>query len=183
VTKQIARTVPCLWFDDQAEAAARFYVSVFPKSKIGRIAYYGDTGPKPKGTVLTVEFTLDGQPYLALNGGPQFPFTEAVSFVVNCADQREVDYYWEKLSRGGQKVQCGWLTDKFGLSWQIVPTELTDMLTDRDPERADRVMRAVMGMKKLDIAEARKAYGEPRARASRVKTRKAPSRASARRRP
>src|SRR5687768_8449897 len=124
----MARTVPCLWFDDQAEAAARFYVSVFKNSKIGRISHYGDTGPMPKGTVLTVEFTLDGQPYLALNGGPRFPFTEAVSFVVNCADQREVDYYWEKLSKGGEKVQCGWLKDRFGLSWQTVPTELADML-------------------------------------------------------
>src|SRR5436190_1815536 len=136
----------CLWFDDQAEEAARFYVSVFKNSKVGTITHYGDWAPRAKGSVLTVRFWLDGQEFLALNGGPVFKFTEAVSLMVNCETQRELDRMWEKLSKGGQKVQCGWLKDRYGLSWQIVPTLLSKWMGD--PKRADGVMKAVMGMKK-----------------------------------
>jgi predicted 3-demethylubiquinone-9 3-methyltransferase (glyoxalase superfamily) len=153
------KIVPCLWFDDQAEEAARFYTSIFKNSRVGKIARYGEGGPRPKGTVLTVKFRLDGQEFLALNGGPQFKFTEAVSFIVNCETQKEVDRLWETLSEGGEKVQCGWLKDKYGLSWQIVPTILARMMSDPDPRRADRVLQAVMGMKKLDIKELKAAYG------------------------
>jgi predicted 3-demethylubiquinone-9 3-methyltransferase (glyoxalase superfamily) len=153
------KIVPCLWFDDQAEEAARFYTSIFRNSRVGKIARYGEGGPRPKGTVLTVKFRLDGQEFLALNGGPQFKFTEAVSFIVNCETQKEVDRLWETLSEGGEKVQCGWLKDKYGLSWQIVPTILARMMSDPDPRRADRVLQAVMGMKKLDIKELKAAYG------------------------
>jgi predicted 3-demethylubiquinone-9 3-methyltransferase (glyoxalase superfamily) len=153
------KIVPCLWFDDQAEEAARFYTSIFKNSRVGKIARYGEGGPRPKGTVLTVKFRLDGQEFLALNGGPQFKFTEAVSFIVNCETQKEVDRLWETLSEGGEKVQCGWLKDKYGLSWQIVPTILARMMSDPDPRRADRVLQAVMGMKKLDIKELKVAYG------------------------
>jgi predicted 3-demethylubiquinone-9 3-methyltransferase (glyoxalase superfamily) len=153
------KIVPCLWFDDQAEEAARFYTSIFKNSRVGKIARYGEGGPRPRGTVLTVKFRLDGQEFLALNGGPQFKFTEAVSFIVNCETQKEVDRLWETLSEGGEKVQCGWLKDKYGLSWQIVPTILARMMSDPDPRRADRVLQAVMGMKKLDIKELKAAYG------------------------
>ena len=153
------KIVPCLWFDDQAEEAARFYTSIFKNSRVGKIARYGEGGPRPKGTVLTVKFRLDGQEFLALNGGPQFKFTEAVSFIVNCETQKEVDRLWETLSEGGEKVQCGWLKDKYGLSWQIVPTILARMMSDPDPRRADRVFQAVMRMKKLDIKELKAAYG------------------------
>jgi predicted 3-demethylubiquinone-9 3-methyltransferase (glyoxalase superfamily) len=149
----------CLWFDDQAEEAARFYTSVFKNSKIGKIARYGEGGPRPKGSVLTVAFRLNGQEFLALNGGPQFKFTEAVSFIVNCDTQKEVDRMWEKLSEGGSEVQCGWLKDKYGMSWQIVPTILGRMISHPDPARAARVIQAVMRMKKLDIKELRKAFG------------------------
>lgn len=147
-----------LWYDNQAEEAVNFYVSVFKNSKIGDIARYGDTGPGPKGSVMTVEFQLAGQQFTALNGGPHFKFTEAISLVVNCDTQEEVDEYWEKLSEGGQKVQCGWLKDKYGLSWQIVPRILTELLKDKDPEKANRVMQAVMQMTKLDIAKLKAAY-------------------------
>ena len=148
-----SRISPCLWFDGEAEEAAKFYVSVFPNSKIGRISRYGDAGPGPKGSVMTVAFTLDGQEFIGLNGGPQFKFTEAVSFTVYCDTQKEVDSYWTKLTAGGGKeVQCGWVKDRFGLSWQIVPTVLPQLAVDKDPKKVERVMRAMLQMKKLDIA-------------------------------
>ena len=141
-----------LWFDTNAEEAVKFYVSVFKNSKILGTVLNGDAGPGPKGTPLTISFQLDGQEFTALNGGPQFKFTEAVSQVVHCQTQEEVDHLWEKLSEGGEKVECGWLKDKFGLSWQIVPDVLLELLQDRDQQKADRVMKAMMKMKKLDIA-------------------------------
>ena len=148
-----SRISPCLWFDGEAEEAAKFYVSVFPNSKIGRISRYGDAGPGPKGSVMTVAFTLDGQEFIGLNGGPQFKFTEAVSFTVYCDTQKEVDSYWAKLTAGGGKeVQCGWVKDRFGLSWQIVPTVLPKLAADKDPKKVERVMQAMLQMKKLDIA-------------------------------
>lgn len=147
-----------LWFDNQAEEAINFYVSVFKNSRVGDIVRYGETGPGPKGQVMTAEFELAGQQFTALNGGPNFKFTEAISLVVNCETQAEVDEYWERLSEGGQKVQCGWLKDKFGLSWQIVPTILKQLLKDKDPEKTNRVMEAVMKMTKLDIAQLKAAY-------------------------
>jgi predicted 3-demethylubiquinone-9 3-methyltransferase (glyoxalase superfamily) len=149
----------CLWFDDQAEEAARFYTSIFKNSKIGKITHYGEGGPKPKGSVLTVSFQLDRQKFVALNGGPQFQFNEAVSFIVNCKTQKEVDRMWAKLSEGGKEVQCGWLKDKYGVSWQVVPTVLFEMLSDPDPARTARVLQALMGMQKLDIKALKKAYG------------------------
>lgn len=145
------KITPCLWFDDQAEEAARFYTSLFKNSRIGEISHYGEGGPRPKGSVLTVRFSLDGQEFLALNGGPVFKFTEAISLIVNCETQEELDRMWEKLSEGGQEVQCGWLKDKYGLSWQVVPTILGKLMTD--PTRAPRVFQAIMGMKKLNIKE------------------------------
>ncbi len=150
------KITPCLWFDRQAEEAARYYVSIFKNSKVGRISRYGEGAPLPKGTVLTVSFKLDGQEFLALNGGPIFKFTEAVSFIVNCATQGEIDRMWKKLSAGGLEVRCGWVKDKYGLSWQIVPTILGKLLSD--PKRAARVMQAVMGMTKIEIQELKKAY-------------------------
>ena len=148
-----SRISPCLWFDGEAEEAAKFYVSVFPNSKIGRISRYGDAGPGPKDSVMTVAFTLDGQEFIGLNGGPQFKFTEAVSFTVYCDTQKEVDSYWTKLTAGGGKeVQCGWVKDRFGLSWQIVPTVLPRLAADKDPKKVERVMQAMLRMKKLDIA-------------------------------
>jgi len=152
------KITPCLWFDHQAEEAARFYVSLFKNSTIGAINHYGEGAPMPKGTVLTVRFQLDGQEYLALNGGPIFKFTEAVSFIVNCETQEEVDRMWDKLSEGGQVQQCGWLKDKFGLSWQIVPTALGKMLSDPEPGRTARVMKALLQMKKLDLKKLEEAY-------------------------
>jgi predicted 3-demethylubiquinone-9 3-methyltransferase (glyoxalase superfamily) len=152
------KITPCLWFDGQAEEAARFYTSIFKNSKLGKISHYGEGGPQPKGTVLTVSFTLDGQELLALNGGPQYKFTPAVSFMVNCKTQKEVDRLWARLSEGAHEAQCGWVTDKFGVSWQIVPTVLPKLLTDRDPERSARVFQALMGMKKIDIKELKKAH-------------------------
>ncbi|MFJ2766407.1 VOC family protein [Streptomyces sp. NPDC087300] len=151
------RITPNLWFDTQSEDAAKFYVSVFPNSEIKNISYYGEGSPRPAGSVLTVEFELDGTPYLALNGGPEFTFDEAVSFSIDCADQDEVDYYWAKLSEGGEEGPCGWLKDKFGLSWQVVPAALPELLADPDPERAQRAMQAMFGMKKLDVAALRAA--------------------------
>ena len=154
----------CLWFDNQAEQAARYYTSIFKNSKIGRIARYGKEGfeihKKPAGSVLTVEFWLEDQEFLALNGGPDFKFNESVSFVVHCDSQEEIDRYWEKLSEGGDKnsQQCGWMKDKFGLSWQVVPRALSDMITDPDIEKSDRVMKALMQMKKLDLAALQAAY-------------------------
>jgi len=152
------RITPFLWFDNQAEEAMNFYVSIFENSKTGTITRYGETGPGAKGSVMTVNFTLDGQEFVGLNGGPQFPFTEAVSFMVNCESQEEVDYFWEKLSAGGKEVQCGWLQDKFGLSWQIVPTEFFEMISKGTQEQQDRVMKAMMEMVKMDLAKLKQAY-------------------------
>ena len=153
---------PCLWFDNQAEAAARFYTSVFRNSKVGTISRYGDAGAQasgqPKGSAMTVEFELAGQEFLALNGGPQFTFNEAISLIVNCESQEEVDEFWAKLSDGGSPGPCGWLKDRYGLSWQVVPTALGEMLQDKDPAKAERVMAALLKMQKLDIAELRRAY-------------------------
>ena len=151
---------PFLWFDHQAEEAANFYVSVFKNSKIRKVTRYGDAGPGPKGSVMTVEFELDGLPFVALNAGPQFKFTEAISFVINCDNQKEVDEYWSKLtSNGGQESQCGWLKDKYGLSWQVVPKELIKLISDPDKQKANRVMQAMLQMKKIDIPALRKAAG------------------------
>jgi predicted 3-demethylubiquinone-9 3-methyltransferase (glyoxalase superfamily) len=152
------KIMPCLWFDTQAEEAARFYTSIFKNSKIESISYNGDNMPGEKGKVLTVIFQLDGQKFMGLNGGPVFNFSEAVSFVVDCADQEEVDYYWNKLLEGGEPSQCGWLKDKYGLSWQIVPSALDQLMNDPDPVKAGRVAQAMLKMVKLDIAELRRAY-------------------------
>jgi predicted 3-demethylubiquinone-9 3-methyltransferase (glyoxalase superfamily) len=152
------RITPFLWFDSQAEEASNFYVSIFKNSKMGTVTRYGNTGPGPKGSVMTVGFTLDGEEFTALNGGPQFPFTEAVSFMVNCESQEEVDYFWGKLSAGGKEVQCGWLQDKFGLSWQIVPAEFFELISNGSQEQSDRVMAAMMQMVKMDLAKLKKAY-------------------------
>ena len=152
------KITPFLWFNSEAEEAMKFYTSIFKNSKAGRVARYGDAGPGPKGAVMTAEFELEGLQFVALNGGPQFKFTEAISFVVNCKTQKEVDYFWEKLGAGGKEVECGWLKDKFGLSWQIVPTVLSEMLTDKDPKRSQRVMKAMLQMKKIDIPTLEKAY-------------------------
>jgi len=151
---------PCLWFDHQAEEAMIFYTSTFKNSKIGEISRYGDAGPMPKGTVLTATFQLDGQDFMALNGGPAFHFTPAVSFFVNCETQAEVDELWQKLSAGGEEGQCGWLTDKYGVSWQIVPTVLGQLMQDPDPEKARRVTEAMLKMRKLDIAKLKQAYNQ-----------------------
>ena len=150
---------PFLWFDNQAEEAMNFYVSIFKNSKIVSVSRYGDQGPDPKGTVMTATFELNGQEFMALNGGPQhFGFSEAISFFVNCESQEEVDTLWSKLSEGGEEGPCGWLKDKYGLSWQIVPTVLGEMLGDKDPARAGCVMQAMLKMGKIDIAGLRKAY-------------------------
>ena len=146
-----AKIVPNLWFDGQAEQAAEFYTSVFPNSRILGVQRYTEAGPGEPGTVVTVEWELDGQRFVGINGGPQFPFTSAVSFEIDCADQEEVDFYWDRLTEGGQEVQCGWLTDRFGLSWQVVPRVLTELLNDADQERAKRATEAMLGMKKLDV--------------------------------
>jgi predicted 3-demethylubiquinone-9 3-methyltransferase (glyoxalase superfamily) len=147
-----------LWFDSEAEEAAKFYVGIFNNSKIGRITRYGEGGPRPKGSVMTVEFTLDRVDFVALNGGPQFKFTEAISFSVNCETQNEIDHFWEKLSAdGGSTGRCGWLKDKFGLSWQVNPVFLGDMLADPDAGKANRVMKAMMEMDKIHIAALEKA--------------------------
>jgi len=161
--KKIQRISPFLWFDHQAEDAARFYTSIFRNSKVGAVTRYGPLGPGPDGSVMTVAFELDGQKFAALNGGPHFKFTEAISFVVNCENQKEVDEFWAKLSEGGTQVQCGWLKDKFGLSWQVVPTVLVDMLQDKDPEKSQRVMKAMLQMTKIDIAVLEMAYREDEA--------------------
>lgn len=145
------KITPFLWFDDKAEEAMNFYVSVFKNSKIGSVTRYGEVGPGPKGTVMTATFQLDGQEFIALNGGPHFKFTEAISFSVDCKTQEEVDELWEKLSEGGQKSRCGWLKDKYGLSWQIVPTVLNELLGDKDPEKSKRVMQAMLQMDKIEI--------------------------------
>lgn len=158
------KITPCLWFDDQAEEAVKFYASIFKNSQIKTITRYSEEAAKvsgrPKGSVLTVAFELAGQEFLALNGGPIFKFTEAISFIVSCETQEEVDYYWERLSEGGDEKaqQCGWLKDKHGLSWQIVPRVLTEMLQDKDPKKSERVMKALLQMKKIDIRGLRRAY-------------------------
>jgi predicted 3-demethylubiquinone-9 3-methyltransferase (glyoxalase superfamily) len=146
------RITPNLWFDSQGLEAAEFYCSVFPNSKVTNVTHYTEAGPRPAGEVLTVEFVLDGQPFVAINGGPEFTFDEAVSFQIDCADQAEVDSYWEKLTEGGEESQCGWLKDRFGLSWQVVPDVMADLFNDDDPARANRVMQVMLGMKKLDVA-------------------------------
>ena len=156
----IQKITPFLWFDRQAEEAAAFYASIFPNSRVVKVIRYGGAGPGPAGSAMTVEFELEGQSFVALNGGPHFKFTEAISFVVNCQTQEEVDEYWEKLSEGGTPVECGWLKDKYGLSWQIVPTALPKLLSDPDPEKAQRVMKAMLTMKKLDISALEQAYDE-----------------------
>ena len=152
------RITPCLWFDTQAEEAVQFYTSTIPNSSVGKVACYGEGAPLPAGTVLTIAFTLDGQDFLALNGGPHFQFTPAISLVVNCESQTEVDRYWEKMSEGGRQDQCGWLTDKFGMSWQIVPTVISEMMTCGDAARTGRVMASIMTMKKLDIEMLQEAF-------------------------
>lgn len=153
-----------LWFDSEAEDAAKFYTGIFKNSKIGRIARYGKAGfevhQRPPGSVMTVEFELDGQKYLALNGGPIFKFNEAVSFIINCDGQEEVDYYWERLTAGGdpRAQQCGWLKDKFGVSWQVVPRQMNELLSGGDTQKSQRAFQAMMGMKKIDIAQLKRAY-------------------------
>ena len=148
----------CLWFDTEGEAAANYYISIFKNSKIGRIGRYAEAGPGPAGSVMAVEFELNGLKFVALNGGPQFTFNEAISLQIPCEDQDEVDYYWSKLSAGGQEVACGWLKDKYGLSWQVIPTVLIDMVSDPDPEKARRATAAMLSMTKFDIAALQKAH-------------------------
>ena len=152
------KITPFLWFDKEAEEAANFYVSIFKNSKIGTISRYGEGAPEPKGTVMVVPFELDGQQFMALNGGPLFKFTEAISFVVNCDTQAEIDEKWEKLTAGGKESQCGWLKDKYGLSWQIVPTALGELMSKASPEQSSRMMQAVMQMVKFDIRALTRAY-------------------------
>lgn len=152
------KITPFLWFDNNAEEAANFYVSVFKNSKLLNVARYSDAGPGPKDSVMTVEFELDGQEFVALNAGPRFKFTEAISFVVNCETQDEVDYYWERLSEGGEKSRCGWLKDKFGLWWQVTPTILGKLMADKDQQKAKRVMETMLQMDKLDIEPLQRAY-------------------------
>ena len=151
------KITPCLWFDTEGEDAARFYTSVFPNSRIVDVAHYGSAGPRPEGTVMAVSFELDGQKFVALNGGPQFTFSEAISFQVDCQSQEEVDAYWSKLSADGEEGPCGWLKDKFGLSWQIVPARLMELLQDPDKEKAQRAMEAMLKMKKIEIADVERA--------------------------
>ena len=152
------KITPFLWYDGQAEEAVNFYVSIFKNSRIVSMARYGEAGPGPKGSVMTAAFQLEGQDFVALNGGPQYKFTPAISFVVSCETQAEVDELWEKLSAGGRKDRCAWLTDKFGVSWQIVPTILSKLLQDKDPEKVKRVMKAMLQMDKIDINRLKQAY-------------------------
>ncbi|HEV7522193.1 MAG TPA: VOC family protein [Candidatus Angelobacter sp.] len=152
------KITPFLWYDGNAEEAVNFYVSIFKNSKVVSMARYGDAGPGPKGSVMTAAFQLDGQNFVALNGGPQYKFTPAISFVVSCETQEEVDELWEKLSAGGRKDRCAWLADKFGVSWQIVPTILSKLLQDKDPEKARRVMQTMLQMDKIDIKRLQQAY-------------------------
>jgi predicted 3-demethylubiquinone-9 3-methyltransferase (glyoxalase superfamily) len=151
------RITPNLWFDTEAKDAAEYYVSVFPNSQITHVSHYGDGAHKPAGTVLTVAFTLDGQPYTAINGGPEFTFSEAISLHIGCADQDEVDHYWRVLSEGGEEGPCGWLKDRYGLSWQVIPAALGELLGDPDPGRAQRAMQAMFQMRKIDVAGLRAA--------------------------
>jgi predicted 3-demethylubiquinone-9 3-methyltransferase (glyoxalase superfamily) len=154
------KITPFLWFDNQAEEAMNFYVSIFKNSKAGRVTRYGDAGPGPKGSVMSVTFQLEGQQFMALNGGPMFQFTPAISLFVDCETQEEVDELWEKLSAGGKPDRCGWLKDKFGLSWQIIPKALGELLGDKDPARASRAMKAMLKMSKIDVAEMKRAAAE-----------------------
>jgi predicted 3-demethylubiquinone-9 3-methyltransferase (glyoxalase superfamily) len=153
----MSKITPFLWFNDKAEEAMNFYVSIFKNSKAGSVTRYGEAGPGPKGSVMSVTFELDGQEFFALNGGPHFTFSPAVSFFINCETQQEVDELWEKLSAGGEKQRCGWLKDKYGLSWQVVPAVLTELLQDKDPEKSKNVMEVMMQMEKLDIETLRRA--------------------------
>jgi predicted 3-demethylubiquinone-9 3-methyltransferase (glyoxalase superfamily) len=157
---ELQKITPNLWFDTEAEEAANFYTSIFKDSKVARVMRYGEAGPRPAGMVMTVTFQLDGQEFTALNGGPEFKFNEAISLLVNCETQEEVDELWDKLSDGGEKGPCGWLKDKFGVSWQIVPTVLDEMLQDEDADRANRVMKAMLQMTKIDIEALEKAHGQ-----------------------
>jgi len=152
------KITPFLWFDGKAEEAANFYVSIFKNSKLGKISRYGDAGPGPKGTVMVATFQIEGQEFIALNGGPQFKFTPAISFVVNCETQKEIDDLWEKLSEGGRKDRCGWLVDKFGVSWQVVPTAMAKLMSDPDREKTSRVMQAMMQMDKIDLQRLQQAF-------------------------
>lgn len=149
----LAKITPCLWFDTQGEDAARFYTGIFDNSRIVNVSHYGSAGPREAGLVMTVDFVLDGRPFVALNGGPEFTFDEAISFQVNCESQEEVDHLWAALGEGGEEGPCGWLKDRFGVSWQIVPTVMDELIRDPDAERAQRAMKAMLGMKKLDVAE------------------------------
>ena len=144
---------PCLWFDTEAEEAAKFYVSIFPNSKITRISHYTEVGPRPKGMVLTVEFELDGKPIMALNGGPEFQFTEAISLSIECDTQEEIDHYWNALGQGGKEIECGWIKDRYGLSWQVSPKIMSEIITGPDQAKADRAMRAMLKMKKIVLAD------------------------------
>jgi predicted 3-demethylubiquinone-9 3-methyltransferase (glyoxalase superfamily) len=155
---EMQKITPFLWFDGKAEEAMNFYVSIFKNSKVGRVTRYGEAGPGPKGAVMSATFQLEGQEFMALNGGPHFTFTPAISFFVNCETQQEVDELWEKLSEGGKKDRCGWLKDKYGLSWQIIPSALGKMLGDKDPEKSKRVMEAMLQMHKIDIKRLQEAY-------------------------
>jgi len=155
MTQQIT---PFLWFDDNADKAVNFYLSIFKDSRLLDTKRYGETGPGPKGTIMTATFELNGQQFIALNGGPRYKFTEAVSFVVKCETQEEIDYYWDKLLDGGEPQRCGWLKDRFGLSWQIVPAQLSELFGGNDPQRAGRVMQAMMQMVKFDLAKLKEAY-------------------------
>jgi predicted 3-demethylubiquinone-9 3-methyltransferase (glyoxalase superfamily) len=154
------KITPFLWFDGNAEEAANFYISIFKNSKMGKISRYGDAGPGPKGSAMSVTFQIEGQEFFALNGGPQFKFTPAISFFVNCETQQEVDELWEKLSAGGRTDRCGWLQDKFGVSWQVIPTVLGQLLGDKDPQRAKRAMQAMLQMTKIDIKKLQQAAAE-----------------------
>jgi len=155
---QSSKITPCLWFNDNAELAVNYYVSIFQNSKINKLVRYGKNMPLPEGTVLTVTFELDGYQMMALNGGPMFHFTEAISFIINCGSQSEIDYFWEKLSEGGEEQNCGWLKDQFGLSWQVVPSDLDELMSSDDPARSNRVMAAIQDMIKLDVEILRQAY-------------------------
>ena len=151
------KIIPSLWFDTEAEEAADFYLSVFEDSRIVHVAHYTEAGPRPAGTVMTVEFELNGQRFVGINGGPEFKFSEAVSFQITCEDQEEIDYYWDRLSDGGEEGPCGWLKDRYGLSWQVTPNGMDELFTDPDPERAQRAMQAMLKMRKLDLEELRRA--------------------------
>jgi predicted 3-demethylubiquinone-9 3-methyltransferase (glyoxalase superfamily) len=156
----LTKITPCLWFDTEGEEAANFYTSIFKNSRVLQVSRYGSAGPRPEGMVMVVTFELAGQQFVALNGGPEFTFNEAISFQVNCESQDEVDEFWTKLSEGGEEGPCGWLKDRYGVSWQIVPTVLEELVRDPDPQRAQRAMKAMLGMKKLDIAELQRAADE-----------------------